>query len=462
MIFIAGLVLSFNTFIRLPSVLGLLFILAIPFNASLKGISLKIYLKQCLIFIIGALVAFTAVYFTMKALGHDAIYIESLRFLKTTTEDTHGPYSVKEDLLIGTLKGYLHLFTDAMTMFLLAILVISLYMKSLYRAHLYVKLSLLVSFLALLYLSYSLIGMPISGRITSLIATICYATLIIHIFNRKTIDKNLGLISFLTLLLLIIAPLGSGAGQVNILYAIPLAFPIAASYFHSIKKINFSLGALRNRISEQASFITEDETLSKVKSFLLFTFILYALTNALAFSYGDIYNRFLLTHKINHKYLKGIYTTKEKAEPLNELLVTLPKYVGKDDTLLVTWVNPMIYYLSESVPYFPHPWTEVYTRNQLIRLFQDNEKLKLPVIVRYNYLKEHEYDDILNNFLKRNMYERKWNNDTYEIYIPNPSSYPPLLSFQQIKIFHHIINLTTQSKFVIIKDPQKSITVLRL
>ncbi len=127
----------------------------------------------------------------------------------------------------------------------------------------------------------------------------------------------------------------------------------------------------------------------------------------------------MLNTGINHKYFRMIYTTEEKAKPLNELILELPKYVNKNDTLFVAWIAPIIYYLTETIPYFSHPWTEIYSRGQIAGFLEENKKNgRLPVVVRYNYSKKHEYDDILYKFFKENLYEKKWNNEVYEIYAP--------------------------------------------
>lgn len=415
LLFMAGFILSFNIFVRLPNILGLLLISAISLSAYIKkDISVKARLKQYFVFTAGILFNIAAVAFAMKFLGHDIYYIESIKYLMGATQINHGPYG---GLFFIALKGFFNLFIDAVIMFFLVLLAIFMYLyMKLDRLNIFIKLSSLLFFIFLLYSKYNFIGIPIGGRIASLLIGICYATLVMCILNSKN-DKNLRIAAFLILVLFIIIPLGSGAGQINSLYVIPIAFPIAANYINSIKKINFFSNIFNYKIFKNISLVVSDEIFKKTKIFIIISFILYIITNAFAFSYDDAYNRFSLNTGINHKYLKGIYTTKEKAEPLNELILELPKYVRRGDVLFVAWIAPIIYYLTETVPYFPHPWTEIYSRDQIIR-FLSNKNAKLPVIVRYNHLKNHEYDDILYNFLQNNFYKKKWNNAVYEIYAP--------------------------------------------
>ncbi|MEK9184583.1 MAG: hypothetical protein AAB866_00240 [Patescibacteria group bacterium] len=396
-IFTAGFILSFNIFVRLPNVLGLLFIFVISFNAYIKGIRVREHLKQYFVFIIGIFINFAVVYLAMKFLDHGYYYVESIKYLIGATQINHGPYT-SQGLVFLTLKGYFSMFGNAALMLSLIIFSIFACLK-LDRVSRFIKWFLLPPFLYVLLIKYNLIGIPIGGRMASLLTGISYAILAMSVFSREE-DKNLRTIAFLMLTLFVIIPLGSGAGHVNALYLIPIAFPIAINYIHGIRR--------------------NDEALGTIKRFVLVAFILYALTNAFAFSYDDSYNRFLLDTKVNSPHLKGIFTTKEKANPLNELLLEMPKYVQRGDTILVAWIAPIIYYLTETKPYFPHPWTEIYSRDQVKNFLEDNQKDRaLPVVVRYNYANKHEYDDILYEFFKRNSYEKKWSNRVYEIYAIN-------------------------------------------
>ncbi|MDI6717435.1 MAG: glycosyltransferase family 39 protein [Patescibacteria group bacterium] len=419
LVFLAGFFLVFNIFIRLPNILGLFFILAIPYNACIKNIRAKEYLRHYFAFITGALISFAVVYFIMRIFGHVNYYIESLKYLMESTQNNNGPYNA-QGLIFSTFKGYFSLFGNFILMFLLAILGFFLYLKfKLNRLNFFIKLFLLLLFLLFLYVEYNFIGILIGGRVVSLLTGLCYAVLFAHVLNYKEGDKNLNLIALLMLILFIIIPLGSGAGHINALYLIPISFPIVVNYIHNIKKIDFSLKISQLKYLKDISFVINEKIIKSGKYFILAVFIPYALTNAFAFSYDDSYNRFLLNTKINSNYLKGIYTTEEKAIPLNELLLQLPKYIQKNDTILVTWIAPIIYYITETKPYFPSPWTEIYDRDQITAFLNNNfMNKKLPVVIRYDYLSKHRYDDILYNFFKKNSYEKKWNNKMYEIYIP--------------------------------------------
>ena len=254
-----------------------------------------------------------------------------------------------------------------------------------------------------------------------LLTGICYVILLLHILNYKKYNKNLSIIAFLILIALIVIPAASGARQINSLFIMPVAFPLVLNSIYNIKKIKFALSISNKELSQDTSIAAEIENklLHKIMNSLIIIFVAYSLVNAFVFTYNDSYNRFSLNAKINHKYFRGIYTTKEKAEPLNELIAEFPKYIEDGDTILVTWIAPIIYYLTNTRPYFPHPWTEVYKRYKIEKFFSENPKdTKLPVVIRYNYLQKHEYDDILFQFFQKNLYKKKWSNKVYEIYTP--------------------------------------------
>ncbi len=86
LLFLAGFILSFNIFVRLPNVLGLLFIFAISLNTYIKkDISIVAYLKQYFVFMAGILLNIAAVALVMKFLGHNIYYIESIKYLMGAT-----------------------------------------------------------------------------------------------------------------------------------------------------------------------------------------------------------------------------------------------------------------------------------------------------------------------------------------------------------------------------------------
>lgn len=420
-IFIAGLILVFNVFVRLPNLLGILFIFAIPLNRYLKkNISTSAYLKQYLTFLVGIFSGFFVVVYYMKSLGYYDYYIKSINYLLGAIKP-HGPYST---LLFETIKGYSNLFGDAILLLLLIFFAVFLYLYlKLDRLNPFIKYSLFLPFLLLLYIKYNPWGVPIAFRFVELLAAMCYVVLIAHILNyKKNGGKDLSIIAFLILITLIVVPAASGARQINSLFVIPVAFPLVLSYIYNIKQIRFSLDISKQKTTQNAPvvFEIENETLHKVRNFLLIIFVMYVVVNSFTFTSDNSFNRFSLNAKINHKYLRGIHTTKEKAEPLNELISEFPKYIKSGDTILVTWIAPIIYYITDTRPYFPHPWTEIYKRDKVKKFLNESrENTKLPVIIRYNYSKKHEYDDILFQFFKKNSYEKKWGNGVYEIYTPN-------------------------------------------
>ena len=418
-IFGAGLILFFNALVRLPNILGMLFIFAIPLNRYIKNdINLNKSLKQCVMFLFGALSGYFVAIYIMKSLGHYDYYVKSISYLLDATQP-HGPYG---GLLFETLKGYSNLFSDGILLFLLILFAIFVYLYlKIGRLNFFIKSFFLLLFLFLLYIKYNPWGVPIGFRFVELLTGICYVILLLHILNYKKYNKNLSIIAFLILIALIVIPAASGARQINSLFIMPVAFPLVLNSIYNIKKIKFALSISNKELSQDTSIAAEIENklLHKIMNSLIIIFVAYSLVNAFVFTYNDSYNRFSLNAKINHKYFRGIYTTKEKAEPLNELIAEFPKYIEDGDTILVTWIAPIIYYLTNTRPYFPHPWTEVYKRYKIEKFFSENPKdTKLPVVIRYNYSQKHEYDDILFQFFQKNLYKKKWSNKVYEIYTP--------------------------------------------
>lgn len=401
-LFISGFILSFNVFVRLPNALGFLLVFVLALNYYIKkNVGFKTLSFQYISVFLGAFFNLMFVYIAMKSLGHYDLFIESSRYLSQTRGPSLGLFFI-------TLDGFIRLFRDFFIVLILTLLSISILIYSrLDKLNNYIKFTIFSIFLIIFYIFYEKLGIPIGGRVASLLTGLCYFALIAEIFDYKNSAPDIRITSFLILVLFIILPIGSGAVQVNALYAVPFAFPILVSRLNKMK-INFLLNM------DEARFYN-------LKVFIVATFSLFAVTNNLAFAYDDAHNRLLLNSTINNNHLSGIYTTGKRANPLNELLNETPKYIKKGDTILVVWIAPMLYYLTDSYSYFPYPWTEIYTRQQ-VKDFLENKPKRgtLPVVIRYIYPfgQGRTYDDILFNFFNNFKYEKKWGNDTYEIYAP--------------------------------------------
>lgn len=414
-VFAAAALLGFNIFVRLPNLLGLSMALVIVWHGWTRGTPARSQWKQLAVFIVGVIVAVILSVALMRVLGHDRYYLRSLEYLFASTGNTdHGPYS---NLIKPVFNGYYHLLFDGLVMLALLILAVhgTLRMDK-YRAHLWLLPA--AGVLLFFWRFYDVIGIPVSGRTGSMLVALCLAVSASYAFKARWRSGPLGIIGLLLLIQLVIWPLGSGAGFVNQLYLLPLAFPLVVEFMRNIMGIKSETRfAMAGGQDTGGSVMVSPETFDAYRKRALILLLLFSAVNGFCFSYADSYNRLDLRYSIDNQRLKQIFTTREKAESLNAVLAELGKQVRKGDTLFVAWTAPLLNYLTETRPYFPHPWSEVYTRGQIEKMLQErNEQHPLPVTVKYSNT---GYDDILDQFLASNAYQQAWKNSDFAVYVPD-------------------------------------------
>jgi len=97
-------------------------------------------------------------------------------------------------------------------------------------------------------------------------------------------------------------------------------------------------------------------------------------------------------------------------------VAVLNRYVAPGDTLFVAGGAPLFNYLTQTRPYFTHPWSEIYPEHQVRGLLAHLPTVEpLPVTIRYQ---SSQYDALLNEFLAKNGYHEAWRGKTLAIYIP--------------------------------------------
>lgn len=146
--------------------------------------------------------------------------------------------------------------------------------------------------------------------------------------------------------------------------------------------------------------------------------------------------------------LATTFTTARNGELLRPLINELGKYVHEGDWLLCYQNCPTIHYLTHTRPYLYNPWPWSYDSGNLERQFQRAEAAhrSLPVIVRdksvmprwYDYdpdwNNDHAQDtfihknrkvELINLFLRRNPYRLVWENEVFQILIPETGTPHP-------------------------------------
>lgn len=166
--------------------------------------------------------------------------------------------------------------------------------------------------------------------------------------------------------------------------------------------------------------------------------------HAYYYPFFDRRNRTEMHYALQSDQLKGIYTTRGRANAFNELLQASTKYVKANDHVMAYDHIAMFYYASNTIPFLTNPLPSVYNadlfRSDLNRSVKRNPVL--PVVIRQkiattgeaskwpeeilpgDYLNDElnrDRNNILDSFLVQHGYREVWENVAFKILIPDKS-----------------------------------------
>lgn len=232
----------------------------------------------------------------------------------------------------------------------------------------------------------------------------------------------------LAFVLAYLLPFGSDFGIRNVGFcSILFLFPLCLSFMYDILRL----------ISNHT-----------IRSFYKYSFIL---TMLIFLGYNFIYTKEITTwmnsgSRLNERYLitqsdlATTFTTKEKAEAIDTLLVHLKPYVHEGDYAFYVSAYPTLHYLTKTKPYLFNPWPAL-SMNPVSISRAEREIEVLPVLVRgkgvdgYKWTEASDIWDradvedvdghhkpelvaLIQDFIKRHSYYIVWENDLFAIYLP--------------------------------------------
>lgn len=429
-IMLAGSCVGLNIFIRFPNIMGVTLILGIFLNGYMNKSMIRTQIRQSLSFVLGCVIAVLIAIVAMKLLGHYELYIDSVKYifrLGASASSSHNTKSLLNLFIKDHMKTFRLLFVGLTVLFISSKFLS--YLKNIYLNHiLIIVLSVAVSLVIIR-----------TGRYRGAIITVLgiqYLVLLGYIFNAKGVDSNFRLISFITLLLLIITPLGSGNGIRNAVHAMHLSLPITYFCFSSLRKTSASFRNVSVSSESQYSISLDERETNYTRKLFAISLIVFLLLLAYRHTYRDSLDRFEMIHSVKHSSLKGIYTTKERARSVQELLDAANIYVKADDYLLACESIPMFHFLTKTKPYLYNAWPMLYMPATFTQKLEKavTEKTKLPIAVRakvnmrsFQWPKDKmeptlsERDNAnrktINDFILENEYSTVWQNDAFEIMI---------------------------------------------
>jgi hypothetical protein len=445
-LFGSGAIISLNMFNRFPNLLGVGLALAIIYYGYIEKATVKSIVNNILIFLAGFIITTLIVLLVMQLLGHLQIYIGALKILAGIGKRPVQVKPIQDFYSISKMtKTIIHHWVVAVLMAAALIAgVISFYF-------LQNKLRLINATFDIVFNCLKIIIVPVlailivKGIITNL--TVLYLiTGTCLIVGCAVIlldqDKDINLLMVIGLFIMLVHPMGSSEGIETVeIYSLWIAFPIVADKIISVTgSTTFNINNYVQPI--RTSQFIQDNQLSDARKIIVGLTIFASLFYTYKYPHSDMENRAEMNYAVHNKHMRGIFTTKERAEEINELLAASSKYVKPNDRVLAYDCVPIFHFMTETIPYTRNPWPWLYQSNTFkneLDIAVNNNK-QLPVIVMQTALTlgngknwpvkkvTHDYltlpinidrNEVLLNFINQYRYHEVWSNDYFKILIPD-------------------------------------------
>jgi len=444
-LFGSGVIISLNMFNRFPNLLGIGLALAIIYYGYLEKETVKTIVNNILVFLAGFIVTTLIVLLVMQLMGHLQIYLGALKILAGIGKR---PVQVKPNQdfysITKMIKTIIHHWVVAVIMGAFLIFsVLSFYFFENKFKRRSPKIGMLFSFLKVMIIA-GLAILVVRGVVTNLTVLYLITGICLIIGCAMIIfdsDKEINLLLFIGLFILLVHPMGSSEGIETVeIYSLWIAFPIVADRIIAVSSGTiFTFG---NQIKPfRMSHFIQDNQLAESRK-IIFTLTIFAsLFYTYDYPHSDMENRAAMRYSVDNKYMKGVYTTKERAEEINQLLEASSKYVKANDRVLAYDCVPIFHFMTETIPYTRNPWPWLYqsdTFKKELEIASSNNR-QLPVIVMQtaltlgngknwpvkkitqDYLKlpiNIDRNEILEDFINEHKYHEVWSNDYFKILIP--------------------------------------------
>ncbi len=439
LISLSGSIISLAMFTRTPSLIGLIFAISIFYYGYITRSRISNQIKQAFIFFLGFSLMTIVIILIMKWIGHLEIFMENLKIVFGMGLNDNGQNNIFKlaKLSFYSFSKSIVFASVSINLILIFHIIRNLtYSQKLLTRKYAISGLLFFAFLAYLFLllkgklSYRDMQMQFIGM--SLLSA-----LFILITNT---GKELKLLVVLGCLIILFALFGSEGGPlISGRYCYWIIFPIAIDFFG---RINFFRGKMLLSGNQSENIITQLKLSNLAIKKTFYYFILFCVITGLYYSYFypyfDLSNRSEMLYQVDNKFVKAIYTTKERATVINELLAESKKYIKENDVILAYDCIPMVHFITETRPYMRNPWPGYYFPQAFQHELEiaKSKSTDLPVIIsqklstlatNWPQNKGLEYkrmngsasrDSIMSQFIKNNNYHKVWENDAFEIQLP--------------------------------------------
>ncbi len=444
-LFGSGIIISLNMFNRFPNLLGVGLALAIIYYGYLEKETVKTIVNNILVFLAGFILTTLFVLLVMQLLGHLHIYLDALKILAGIGKR---PVQVKPNQdfysISKMIRTIIHHWVVAVIMAALLILsVLSFYFLENKFKRLIPKSNILFSLVKAIVIA-GLVILVAKGVITNLTVLYLITGLCLIIGSAMIIfdsDREINLLLFIGIFILLVHPMGSSEGIETVeIYSLWIAFPIVADRIIAVTSgttFTFNNNIKPFRISR----FMQDNQLSEARKIIVALTIFASLFYTYDYPHSDMENRAAMRYAVDNKHMRGIFTTKERAEEINQLLAASSKYVKPNDRVLAYDCVPIFHFMTETIPYTRNPWPWLYQSNTFKKELEiaAGSNKQLPVIimqtaltlgngknwplkkVTQDYLKlpiNIDRNEILEDFINEYKYHEVWSNDYFKILIP--------------------------------------------
>jgi len=442
----SGVVVSLNMFNRFPNILGVGLVLAIIYYGYINKMTVKFVFLNIFSFLAGFLVTTLIILLIMKSLGHLEIYLEALKILRgigkvpDVSKTAVDSYSIIK--LIRTIIS--HWVISVITAGIVIVGAFVYYALENKFNNLFPKY-----YLRSVMVKYAIVAIAILlvifGKINNI--SILYfltglsliAGCFMIIFND---DTEINLLMFIGIFILLVHPMGSSEGIHTVeIYSLWITFPIA---FDRIAKASFVRSSFSLDILQKSytfSMFVNEKQLKEVKRIVLMLSLIVCTRYTYDFPHSDWEKRTEMRYSVNNKHMKGIYTTKERAEILDQVLQASSKYVHPDDYVMAYDCFPLFHFMTETKPYSRNPWPWLYQSNTLKKELEvaSANNTRLPVIIMQTVLTlgngkdwpatkipqdysklpiNYDRNEVMEDFIKIHKYQEVWSNGYFKILLP--------------------------------------------
>ncbi len=443
-LFFSGVLVSLNFFSRLPNVVGLGLLLVIIYYAVLHHQAVGSTIKKIIFFIAGFGIATVCLLLFMKSINHYQLFADNIKMviqMGKSGENSHG--------LVKMMQSYINENVASVKVIVLLVIavvvgatVFSALKKVINIRYLaWITRCAIILLLVLLAISGRLMNFEVYFRLfTCMRGLAFFSVMMILLYDY---DKDIKVLALLSCLVLLLQPMGSDTLYSSGRYSFWLALPVTFAYFFNLQSvvINSSVKKfveIKTMLETSSVFGISEKQFVIMRNWGGIFLTLYFFCYSILFTWGDNRDRTKMVYSVNNKLAAGIFTTKKRADAVDELLIESSKYIKKGDDVLAYDVIPMYHFLTETKPFMNNSWPWLYDRgifkSELYRCLAQKQKLPVVVFQKVNTLNSHNWpnpaDDnkdwdisqprnaAIKEFLANNKYDKVWENTAFSIYVP--------------------------------------------